>query len=284
MKIALTGATGFVGRNLAARLTARGDTVLGVGRQRLSLGQLRGIDAIVNLAGEPVAQRWTPAVKRRIRDSRVEGTRYLATLLAKAERGPKILVNASAVGFYGSRGDETLDESSPRGDGFLAEVADEWEDAAAQTESAGIRAVAVRIGIVLGRDGGALKKMLPPFRMGLGGKLGTRRSWMSWVHIDDVTGLFLHALDHENLSGPVNATAPEPVTNDEFAKELAAVLHRRAWLTVPEFALRLAFGELGTEMLASQRVKPAAALASGYQFQFPELRPALENLLTVTAN
>jgi len=279
MKIAVTGSTGFIGRHLVEKLTARGDEVLAVGRQRLSLGQLRGLDAVVNLAGEPVAQRWTPAVKRRIHDSRVEGTRYLVALLAKATRGPRILVNASAVGFYGSRGDELLDESSARGEGFLAGLVEEWEAAAAQAAQSGVRVIMIRLGIALGPDGGALKKMLPAFRAGVGGKLGTGRRWMPWVHIDDVAGLIVHSLDNAAVKGPVNAVAPVASTNGEFARELGRVLHRPAWFMVPEFALRAMFGEFGAEMIASQHVKPAAALESGYQFRFAELRPALQQIL-----
>ncbi len=236
-------------------------------------------DAVIHLAGEPVAQRWTAAVKERIRASRVEGTRALIAGLAAASRKPKVLISASAIGIYGSRKDEVLTESSPRGSGFLADVTAAWEEEARRAESLGVRVVLPRIGVVLGTDGGALSKMLPAFKSGGGGRMGTGEQWMSWIHIDDLVGLIVFALAGDGLRGPVNATAPNPVRNAEFTYELAGVLHRPAIVAMPALILKLIFGEMSSVLIDSQRVSPEAALRAGYAFRFTELRAALEDLL-----
>ena len=228
-----------------------------------------------HLAGESVGEgRWTAAKKQRIRDSRVIGTRRLVEGLAALEQKPRVLVVASAIGYYGSRGDETLDESSAPGDDFLAQVCRDWEAEARAAEKLGIRVVNTRFGIVLG-NGGALKKMLLPFKLGAGGRLGNGRQWMSWVHVDDVVGILLAAAIDEQYRGPVNTVAPTPVTNREFTRVLASVLHRPAIFPVPAFGLRLVVGEFAEVLLGSQRVLPKAAQRAGYAFHYPELAEAL---------
>lgn len=287
MRITITGASGFVGTRLLTRLLADGHKleVLGRRKPRADAGftpwdaldgepRLPPSDAVVHLAGEPVAQRWTPNVKRRIRDSRVEGTKALVAAMARLDPRPATLICASAVGYYGNRGDETLTETSPPGRGFLPETCVGWESAAESASQHGIRVVRLRIGVVLGREGGALAKMLPAFRLGAGGPLGSGRQWMPWIHADDLLGLIQFALQTQT-SGAVNACAPNPVTNREFTKTLGAVLHRPAILPVPEFGLRLLFGEMAEILLDSQRVIPAAALAAGYRFAHPDLKNAL---------
>jgi len=298
MKVVLTGGTGFIGTALVPRLLASGHEVCLLGRKRPgsmppstaftawpSLQQeppvegLRGADVVVHLAGEPVAQRWTPEVKRRIRQSRVEGTLNLARSLANLSRPPMVLVCASAIGIYGLRGDEILTESSAPGQDFLAETTAEWEQAAESAAPLGIRVAKIRTGIVLGKNGGALKKMLPPFRFGLGGPIGSGRQWMSWIHLDDIVGLFLYALENPSLRGPVNGVAPNPVTNADFTRALGSALRRPAILPVPALAIKLMFGEMGDVILGSQRVMPRAAEEAGYQFKYPELGPALASIL-----
>jgi uncharacterized protein (TIGR01777 family) len=268
MRVAATGATGFIGRRLIRALQEGGDSVIAMRRPWPEVDA----DAVVHLAGEPVAQRWTSAAKQRIRSSRVEGTMNLVQALAKSR--PAVLVCASAIGIYGSRRDEPITEASQAGDGFLAEVTRDWE--AAADLALGIRVVKLRIGVVLGRDGGALAKMLPLFRAGVGGRLGSGRQWMSWIHVDDVIGLLLFALDKAAVHGAMNATAPNPVRNSEFTKELAAALHRPAVLPVPRWALNLIYGEMSSVLFASERVLPQAAEQAGFVFRFPELRGALE--------
>jgi uncharacterized protein len=240
-----------------------------------------GFDAVIHLAGESVVGRWTEEKKKAIRESRVQGTRNLAAALAQSKAKPRVLVCASAVGFYGNRGDELLREESPAGQGFLPEVCREWEDASRIAAEAGIRTVNIRIGMVLSAKGGALGNMLKPFKLGLGGRIGSGRQWWSWIHVDDIVGGIHHAIRTEPLSGPVNLVAPNPVRNAEFTKVLASVLRRPAFFPVPELALRLAFGEMaaGELLLASQRVEPGKLGASGYTFCFRELRAALENLV-----
>jgi uncharacterized protein (TIGR01777 family) len=240
-----------------------------------------GFDAVVHLAGESIVGRWTDEKKKAIRESRVQGTRNLATALARTESKPKVFVCASAVGFYGSRGDELLREESAAGQGFLSEVCREWEDASRIAAEAGIRTVHIRIGLVLSAKGGALGNMLMPFKLGLGGRIGSGQQWWSWIHVDDIVGGIHHALATESLNGPVNLVAPNPVRNAEFTKVLASVLGRPAFFPVPEFALRLAFGKMAAEelLLASQRVEPGKLRASGYTFHFNELRATLENLV-----
>jgi uncharacterized protein len=239
-----------------------------------------GFDAVVHLAGESIVGRWTEAKKDRIRESRIAGTRNLADALARAPDRPRVLVSASAIGFYGDRGQEILREESPSGSGFLPDVCLGWESASVPAARAGIRTVQVRIGIVLSSAGGALEKMLPPFRLGLGGIIGSGRQWWSWIALQDVVGAILHALKTSSLQGPVNAVAPHPVTNVEFTRVLGTVLSRPTVLPMPAFAARLALGEMANELLlASQRVEPARLMASGYEFQQPDLQPALEALL-----
>jgi uncharacterized protein (TIGR01777 family) len=241
-------------------------------------GAVAECDAVVHLAGEPVfGGRLTVARKRRIRDSRVESTREIVRIIGNlpAESRPKTLVCASAVGYYGDRGDERLDEEASAGRGFLADVCREWETAAAAAESHRVRVVRLRIGIVLARAGGALPQMLPPFRFGVGGRLGAGQQWFPWIHIDDVVALIERALEDEGLSGAVNATAPNPVRNQEFTRALGRRLQRPTFLGVPAFVLRLALGELADELLGSRRVVPARALANGYLFRHPDLESAL---------
>src|ERR1019366_298426 len=248
-----------------------------------------GFDAVVHLAGESVVGRWTEEKKKAIRESRVQGTRNLATALAQSEAKPRVLVCASAVGFYGTRGDEILREESRGGQGFLSEVCREWEDASRIAAEAGIRTVNLRIGLVLSAKGGALANMLRPFKLGLGGRIGSGQQWWSWIHVDDIVGGIHHAIGTEPdvgpgngpMSGPVNLVAPNPVRNAEFTKVLASVLGRPAFFPVPEFALRLAFGKMAAEglLLASQRVEPGKLGASESAFRFRELRAALENLV-----
>lgn len=274
MNIAITGAKGLIGARLRERLTDAGHVALAVPRDAAPLA----CDALVHLAGEPVAQRWTEAAKKRIYDSRVEGTRRLVSALSTQSSRPRVLVCASAVGYYGSRGDQILTEASSAGSDFLARVVVDWEDAAQSAEALGIRVVRLRFGIVLGH-GGTLAKLLPLFRFGIGGRLGSGHQWMAWVHIDDVVDLIVFALNFAAIRGAVNATAPHPVTNEEFTEQLAIALHRPAILPVPAFALKLALGEMSEMVLASQRVLPTVAKSAGFRFQYPELRPALENLL-----
>jgi uncharacterized protein (TIGR01777 family) len=299
MTITVTGATGFIGNRLVHDLLRAGHSIQAIGRKR-SAGLPQAVrfsewqsteaepppeslaiaDAIVHLAGEPVAQRWTPEVKGRIRSSRVDGTRNLVNALSKQSHQPRVLVCASAIGYYGSRGDEVLTETSAPARDFLSQVAVDWEQAAREAEAVGIRVVSLRFGVVLGKDGGALAKMLPPFRLGLGGRLASGQQWMSWIHVDDVIGLVRFSLDNSSARGPMNATSPNPVTNAEFTRELAAAVHRPAIFPVPRFALNLLFGEMAEVILGSQRVLPKATQSAGFQFQYPELRPALVRLLS----
>lgn len=297
MKIAITGASGLIGRRLLRTFAKEGRALHVLSRHagtnlppgvRLSVwdpGQgeppeeaLREADAVVHLAGENVAQRWTPDAKRRILESRMAGTRSLVGALAKLPRRPPVLVCASAVGYYGGRGDETLTEASAPGTGFLPGVCVAWEREAQAAEALGIRVVRMRIGIALDSRGGALKSMLPLFRIGAGGKLGDGRQWMSWIHLDDLAALFRFALDNP-IAGPVNAVAPEPVTNADFTRALGRALHRPALFPMPKLALRLALGEMSEILLASQRAIPQAAQAAGFGFRFPQLGPALADLL-----
>lgn len=292
MNVTVTGATGFIGRRLVERLLAQNHSVHILGRrpgsgapfsvwdagggERPPQESLLNADAVVHLAGEPVGQRWTPQAKRRIRASRVEGTRRLVEGLSALPRRPAVLVCASAVGIYGSRGDEVLTESSPPGEGFLAEVCRQWENAADLAQPLGVRVVKLRIGMVLGRAGGALARMLPAFKAGLGGRLGSGKQWMSWIHLDDLIDLIRDSIEHPEVRGVVNATAPNPARNAEFTRVLASVLRRPAVVPVPAFALRLLFGEMAQILLESQRVLPQAP---GFRFQYPELAPALRQLL-----
>ncbi len=277
MKIALTGASGFIGHALSERLRGAGHEVVPVRIREMQ--SVPPSDAVVHLAGETVGQRWTPEAKRRIRESRADGTRRLVAELAKLERPPRVLISASAVGFYGSRGDEALTEASAPGSGFLAEIGAEWEQAACAAAALGTRVVLLRFGVVLGRGGGTLVRMLPAYKLGLGGRMGDGRQWLSWIHMEDALRLVEFTLAAGGLAGPVNATAPNPVTNAEFTRALASALHRPAFLPAPAFALRLLLGEMAGLVLDSQRVLPRAALDAGFSFRYPELPAALRSLL-----
>jgi len=299
MKVTISGGTGFVGRHLARRMLLDGHEVTVLTRalrpgmeSGLRFGiwdaergeppadTVAGADAVVHLAGEPVSQRWTPVAKQKIASSRIDGTRHLINALSTQSRRPAVLVCASAVGIYGSRGDEIITEESPAGTGWLAEVSQQWEHTATLAEALGIRVVRLRIGIVLGKQGGALARILPVFRAGLGGKLGSGSQWMSWIHMDDLIGLILFALENESLRGAVNATAPEPVRNAEFTEMLGRVLKRPALLPAPAFAIRALFGEMSEIVLGGQRVLPTAAQKAGYQFRYPALEPALRQVVS----
>ncbi len=297
MRALVTGATGFIGRSLLKRLEKPVVFSRNPERAKQTLGDVeahpwepqagppppeafRGIEVVFSLAGENVADgRWTSAKKHRIRESRVAGTRNLVAGLEKLSTRPGVLVSASAVGFYGSRGDELLDENSSPGNDFLAEVCKAWEAEANRARSLGVRVVMARIGIVLGKGGGVLAKMLTPFKLGLGGRLGSGRQWTPWVHIDDLVGLLLHAAQTRELSGPMNGVAPNPVTNRELTQTLARILHRPAIFPVPEFALRGMLGEFGEAILSSQRVAPRVAEKTGYRFRYPSLDEALRAIL-----
>jgi uncharacterized protein (TIGR01777 family) len=270
MTVGITGASGFVGRALTTRLQKAGHQVRPISlRAALPSDALAGCDAIVHLAGEPVAQRWTEEAKSRITKSRVEGTRNLVA--AMSTHRPQVLVSASAVGYYGSRGDTELTESEPAADDFLGQVAAAWEREAIVAESLGVRVTRIRIGVVLGPDGGALQKMLLPFKLGLGGPLGGGRQWMSWIHIADLLALIEFLLRESTVRGVFNAVSPFPVTNAEFTKALGEAVHRPAVIPVPAFAIKLLFGEMAGIVLASQRAVPDAALRAGFTFSHPDI-------------
>ncbi len=296
MRVTVTGATGLIGSRLVGRLRERGDEITVLSRDperaRLALGDvdaaawdptsraaptgaLAGRDGVVHLAGEPVAQRWSDMVKERIWTSREAGTRCLVAGLRAAEPRPGVLVSASGVGYYGPRGDERLDESAEPGGDFLAEVVKVWEAEAAAAEKLGLRVVLVRTGVVLDRASGALAKMLPPFRAGIGGPVAGGRQYMPWIHLDDLVGIYLAALDGDDWSGPINASAPEPVPNKEFSKALGRALHRPAFAPVPAFALRILYGEMAEIVTTGQRAVPNRALELGYEFRHPDLDEAL---------
>jgi len=291
LRVAVSGATGLIGASLVARLRRDGHTVARLVRDpaqakpgdvvwdpeagTLDAAALEGIDAAVHLAGENVGSRWTAEKKRRIRDSRVKGTTLLAETVAGLAHPPRVLVQASAVGIYGDRGDETLTEASPPGTGFLADVGRAWEGASAPAERAGIRVVRLRFGIVITGTGGALRQLLLPFRLGVGGRLGSGRQWMPWISLDDVVEVILRALHDERLRGPVNAAAGS-VRNAELTRALGRALHRPTLIPVPGFALRLLFGEMADEgLLAGQRVEPARLREIGHRFHHPTLESAL---------
>ena len=296
MHVLVTGASGLIGSALVPVLTAGGHAVTRLVRSTPRPGQaevpwnpaarsiatpaLEGFDAVVHLAGESLAERWTAEKKARIRDSRVQGTRLLCDALAQLVRPPKVLLCASAVGYYGDRGESILREESAPGTGFLTEVCQAWEAAAAPAVQRGVRVVHLRFGVVLSPAGGALAQMLPPFRRGMGGVVGSGKQYISWIALDDVLGSIQHVLSTETLDGPVNVVAPHPVTNHDFTKTLGNVLGRPTVVPLPAFAARLAFGELADALLlASTRVVPARLQASGYTFQYPELEGALRHLL-----
>lgn len=275
MRVTLVGASGFIGRHLSAALRGRGDEVVEASLRNVdAAGQAcEGSDAIVQLAGAPVATRWTAAAKDEIRRSRVDATRALIDRLAQLRARPKVYVSASAVGYYGASETATFTESSPPGDDFLAEVCAGWEREALRAAELGMRVACIRTGIVLGPDGGALARLLPIFKLGLGGVIGSGRQWNSWVHIDDVVGIYLLAIDRAESA--LNATAPEPVRNVDFTWALASALHRPAFLPVPAFALRAIFGEGASVLTTGQRVLPERTLSLGYTFRYSQIGPAL---------
>lgn len=298
-RVMITGATGFVGRHLVRRFS---DVVL-LTRDPQRAAQrfqpepprcfpwdplagtppaeaFQGVDTVIHLAGESVGQgRWTRAKKQRIYNSRIIGTRNLVAGLRALAQRPALLICASAVGYYGDRGDQVLDETASPGDDFLARTCVDWENESRQAEGLGMRVVQTRFGVILGRDGGALPQMLCPFRWGVGGRLGSGRQWMPWVHIDDVVEAIAFVRENAIIAGPVNVTSPNPVTNRQFTKTLATLLKRPAILPVPRLMLRLVVGEFATVLLASQRVIPRVLEDCRYQFRYPELQPALEDLL-----
>lgn len=297
MRVLVSGTNGLIGSALLAALRTDGDEVTRLVRGPAGPGDVAwdpaagtvdetalaaaGVDAVVHLAGEGIAtRRWTKAQKQRIRDSRLRGTAGLCEALARLDRPPSVMVSGSAIGWYGDRANEVLTEDSGPGQGFLAQVCQDWETATTPAADAGIRVACVRTGIVLSATGGALKKQLPIFRLGLGGPLGRGRQYTSWIHIDDEVGAILHALRTPELTGPFNATAPTPVTAAEFARTLGRVLRRPAILPVPRPALAVVLGwELSGELLASQRLAPTRLQAGGYRFSYPDLEPALRQLL-----
>jgi len=306
MHVAITGATGLIGTALSRALRDGGHRVTGITRSAPGTGQLRwspgdghldpaglrDVDAVVHLAGEKIgfadwsprsiaAARWTPEIKRRIIDSRVAGTSLIARTLADHDSGPRTLVSASAIGYYGDRGDETLTEASAAGDLFMSRVCQVWESSADPARDAGVRVVHPRMGLVQTPDDGALQRSLPLFKLGLGGRFGAGRQWWSWVMLDDVIGVLVHALTDDGVSGPINVTAPDPVTNATYTRVLGRVLGRPAVLPIPEFGPRLVFGEMADELLySSARVLPRATLASGYRFRHTDLEAGLRSVLT----
>ncbi len=292
MQLALTGATGFVGRHVIRQAVRRGYEVIAftrdpsqtvhdcIGTRAFSPDaplDLSGCDAVIHLAGENVAGLWTRRKMQRIRDSRILGTRRIAEAIRAASRPPDVLVSASAIGFYGNSGETELTEESPHGTGFLADTCCEWEREAIAAEAC-CRVVRPRIGLVLGKGGGALKMMLPFFRFGLGGRMGSGRQWMSWIHAEDLATMLLFAVENLDVRGPLNATAPWPVRNADFTRALARAVRRPAFFTVPAFALRLVLGEFSHELLDSKRVLPAAATGHGFGFRFSEITPALADV------
>jgi len=296
MRVTLTGATGLLGAKLVAALKEREDEVTVLTRDPSKVRgaeahawdptagpapaeALEGRDAVVHLAGEKVDQRWSDDAKRRIRDSREQGTRNLVAGMRAAQRPPAALVCSSAVGYYGPHGDEPLPEDTPPGEDFLARVCVTWEDEAAKAGELGTRVVSVRTGVVLDKDGGALSKMLPFFKLGIGGPVAGGRQYMPWIHIDDVVGIYLNAIDDQRWSGAVNATAPEPVTNEAFSKALGRALHRPAVLPVPAFAIQLLYGDMSEIVVKGQNAVPRRTMELGYRHQHPDLDQALRSAL-----
>jgi uncharacterized protein (TIGR01777 family) len=301
MRVAVTGATGLLGRHVTRRLEAREFEVIALTRdperarallpsrvrvEQWAVGQpgplasiLSGVDAVLNLAGEPVARRWWPGVKKRIRLSRVDGTRTIVEAMKAADSPPRVLVNASATGFYGHRREDEITEEEGAGSDFIASVCLHWERAAAEAEKLGARVVMVRVGVVLTPDGGALPRLIAPFRWRMGGRFGNGRQGFPWIHIEDAVGIFLYAMEHEDLSGPVNAAAPNPVSNREFMKALGRKLGHSSWLPVPRLVLRILVGRMSRMLTTGQRAVPDKAMDSGFLFRFPDLGWALQDLL-----
>ncbi len=294
MRVAVTGSTGMIGSALVASLAADGIDVVRVVRHApgpnevqwdpsagtLADGGFDDLDAVVHLAGEPVEKRWNAEQKRKIRESRVNGTRAVAHACATAKNGPSVLVSGSAIGFYGDTGERVVDESGPAGSDFLAGVVQEWEAATAEAETAGVRVVHARTGIVQSKSGGMLKKQLTPFKLGVGGKIGSGAFWLSWVSLDDEVRALRFAIDTPTLSGPVNLTAPNPVTNATYTKALGAAVHRPTFMIIPPAALKLAMGaELVESLLVSQRVLPKQLLDAGFSFTYPTITEGLVGIL-----
>jgi uncharacterized protein len=289
LRILISGSSGTVGSALVPFLGSDGHEVVRLSRgpsaprksilwdpaRPLPPETVSGFDAVIHLAGESIVGRWTEAKKRHILESRTSGTRHLSEAVARASPRPTVFISASAIGYYGDGGDELLTENSPSGQGFTAEICRAWEAATRPAEEAGVRTVSLRIGVVLSPAGGALQKMLLPFRLGLGGRIGSGQQWWSWIQVQDLVGAIRHTLTHD-LRGPVNAVSPTPVTNAEFTRALASALSRPAIFPMPAFAVRLIFGQMGEELwLASQRVVPAKLRESGFRFQYPDLRSAI---------
>lgn len=292
-RVAILGVTGFIGSGLPELFAAEGIATTGISRagggsvrgvdrwQKADALDFTGHDAVINLAGESIARRWTPENKRLFHESRVAVTRRVVAAIRALPEGarPRVLVNTSAVGIYGDGGDVVLTESSPPGSGYLADLCREWEEAALEAESLGVRVVRLRIGVVLGRDGEAFRKLKRVFKLGIGGRLGSGRQWMPWIHIDDLRNAILHAVNFAALTGAVNATAPVAERNADFTRKLAAALHRPAIFPVPGFALKLALGGFGSALLEGQHAKPAALEADGFRFLYPTLESALAALV-----
>jgi len=296
MKVLVTGASGLIGTALRKSFAAKGWEMLSATRHQpksenevqwsieegfTDLSKLEGVDAVVHLAGESVnGLRWTDEKKKAIRDSRVLGTRNLVAALGKLKDRPKVLVSSSAIGFYGERGDEEITESSASGVGFLADVSKEWESEARRAEDAGIRTVLLRTGIVLSKDGGALGTMLLPFKLGVGGVVGSGKQWMSWISLDDHVRAIEFVIEHDSIRGAVNSASPHPVTNEEFTKVMGDVLYRPTFLPLPEFVVSMALGEMGDELLlTSTKIVPKRLEDAGFKFEYPELKAALEHAL-----
>jgi len=297
MNILVTGGTGFIGSALTEELLREGHNVVITTRRRESVwfedrGVLRwsppalippdiisNIDAIINLAGEPIAGgRWTAEKKQRIKSSRIDTTRAVVQSIRNVKNSPRTLISASAVGYYGPHGDEEITEETPAGSGFLADVCKAWEAEARKAEAEGVRVVITRIGLVLGPGGGVLSRMERPFKFFMGGHIGKGRQWFSWIHRADLIGIIRYILEHEEIRGPVNATAPHPVTNAEFSKAIGRVLNRPSWLHAPSFAIRLALGEFGEMLLTGQKVIPERIMKAGYKFRYPDVEDALRSI------
>jgi uncharacterized protein len=309
MRVTITGATGLIGRRVVARLRARGDEVTVLSRdperartrlesatagpgalqaagwdlwsQAAPTEALTGRDAIVHLAGENIAQRWSEGAKERIRESRMKGTAHLVAAIGALpeDQRPRVLVSSSGVGYYGAHGEEPIDEEAPPGADFLAQTCCEWEQRAQAAERLGVRVLRIRTGVVLDQSGGALSKMLPPFKLGVGGPVAGGRQYMSWIHVEDLVGMMIAAIDDERWDGAINATAPEPVPNRDFSKALGRALHRPALLPVPGAALKALYGDMSVLVTSGARVLPARALVLGYEFRFPKLDGALLDAL-----
>ena len=296
MRILISGSHGLVGEALIKALETGGHEIYRLvrhapnsesqiewspDRYSIAISRIEGFDAVYHLAGESIASgRWNDEKKKKIRESRTKGTKLLADALANLAQPPKTLISASAIGYYGDRGDELLTETSPPGKDFLADVCVEWEKATDHAKEKGVRVVNTRFGIILDKEGGALAKMLPPFRMGIGGRIGDGKQWMSWIALDDVIGALQYALTNDGLSGPVNFVAPNPVTNAEFTKTIGRALSRPTFFPIPAFGVRLAFGEMADALLlSSQRVRPSKLTDSNYQFAYSNLESALRSIL-----